>query len=41
MDADWSWVHSAKDYVKIYEEILGRVHGLPAQSSARERAAAW
>jgi starch synthase len=39
MEADWSWDHSAKEYVKIYEEIIRRVQARPAQSILRQTAA--
>jgi starch synthase len=36
MDADWSWDHSAKEYVRIYQEILRRVRARPVQTAAGE-----
>jgi starch synthase len=39
MAADWSWDHSAKEYVRIYEEIVGRVGPRSAQSILRHTVA--
>jgi starch synthase len=34
MSEDWSWGHSAREYVALYEEILRRVQTWPAQPAA-------
>ncbi len=31
MQADWSWTHSAREYVGLYEEIVRRVQACPLQ----------
>ena len=39
MEADWSWDHSAREYVRLYEEIVRRVQTSSAQSVAVAAAA--
>jgi starch synthase len=36
MQADWSWDHSAKDYMRLYEETVRRVRSSPPLSVAHE-----
>ncbi len=39
MEADWSWDHSTREYVRLYEEIVRRVQTSSAQSYAVAAAA--
>ena len=32
METDWSWERSAREYVRLYEQIRGRVESHPAHS---------
>ncbi|MDR3622043.1 MAG: glycogen synthase GlgA [Paludisphaera borealis] len=40
MESDWSWSHSAREYVEIYDEIQQRLHPDASQGSVKAAAVA-